>query len=657
MPTRPIRHLLAVGALALGLAQASTAAVQSFQGAFSDDDDLALFSFTLDTGGPLRITSFSYSGGANAAGTAVPAGGFAPVLSLFGPDGYFVDGHAGSSQLCAGDANYCWDASFDTQVAAGSYLLVLSQDGNDPNPALPATPATVADLYSQTGQPAYTAVYLGNGGDPLARFVRQDGSVRSGHWALDIDVAASVTQVPEPGTWLLWMAGLAALAGWTRRRRAAAPALLAALAAGPALALDAPLAADTHTNTALPANNFGAVPTVNVGGGATGLLRFDLGTLPAGTTAARLVKATLVLHVNRVGAPGAVDLHPVNGHWTEAGVTGTNLPPSGGNSLLGLSLPAAGNFMAVDVTAQVKHWITNPATNFGWAIAPALSAPGTVAFFDSKENTATGHVARLDITLADQGPKGDTGPMGLTGAKGDPGARGLKGDTGPQGAPGIQGPQGIQGQAGPQGVPGPASGIIATVDMQFSQDDRSAWTRIDNLEDDKCFYDIPLGFTYKGFGAETATISLSSNGVLFFGTQCTTALAGPLPSNLTTNAALYFFWTDLRDFGVNEFAEHRTVGNAPGRVFNLYFRNRLFSGTCGTDPVNVMISIHESSGLVKATYSGMSGCRLIRGGGATLGLQTASIPGVGRKHFLVGYNAEVLDDNASRQTMSFHPPN
>ena len=43
--------------------------------------------------------------------------------------------------------------------------------------------------------------------------------------------------------------------------------------------------------------------------------------------------------------------------------------------------------------------------------------------------------------------------------------------------------------------------------------------------------------------------------------------------------------------------------------------------------------------------------------GATLGLQTASIPGVSRKHILVGYNAEVLDDNANRQTMSFHPPN
>ena len=79
------------------------------------------------------------------------------------------------------------------------------------------------------------------------------------------------------------------------RMRACSAAVLAMLAAGSAQALDAPLAADTHASTALPANNFGALPTVNVGGGATGLLRFDLGTLPAGTTAAKLVKATLLL--------------------------------------------------------------------------------------------------------------------------------------------------------------------------------------------------------------------------------------------------------------------------------------------------------------------------------------------------------------------------
>jgi len=66
-----------------------------------------------------------------------------------------------------------------------------------------------------------------------------------------------------------------------RALKLAPVALAAALAAGPALALDAPLAADSHISTSLPASNFGTLPTLNVGGGSTGLLRFDLGTLPA----------------------------------------------------------------------------------------------------------------------------------------------------------------------------------------------------------------------------------------------------------------------------------------------------------------------------------------------------------------------------------------
>jgi len=233
--------------------------------------------------------------------------------------------------------------------------------------------------------------------------------------------------------------------------RLGAAALLLAGATVPAWALDAPLAADTTVNASLPANNFGALPTINVGGGAAGLLRFDLGMLPAGTSAAKLAKATLVLYVNRVGSPGAIDLRTLYGPWTEGSVTASSLPPHG---LIYLSqpVPAAGNYMSVDVTLQVKNWISNPASNFGLLIAPAAAAPGTVAFFDSKENTATGHVARLDLTLADQGPKGDTGapgPMGLTGPKGDPGPQGLQGLAGTQG---IQGPQGVQGVQGPTGV-------------------------------------------------------------------------------------------------------------------------------------------------------------------------------------------------------------
>ena len=57
-----------------------------------------------------------------------------------------------------------------------------------------------------------------------------------------------------------------------------------------------------------------------------------------------------------------------------------------------------------------------------FALAAAISAPGTVAFFDSKRNTAIGHGARLDLTLAGQG---QAGPQGASVAPGTTGATGV----------------------------------------------------------------------------------------------------------------------------------------------------------------------------------------------------------------------------------------
>lgn len=246
----------------------------------------------------------------------------------------------------------------------------------------------------------------------------------------DLPTQIPVTRLPPLLTWL----GLATLA--------TAPL--------PAWALDAPLAADAHVSASSPANNFGALPNLNVGGGATALLRFDLSALPAGTTAAKLVKANLLLYVNRVGSPGAIELQAVNSTWSESAVSASTQPATAGaGSGTNVPVSTAGQFISVDLTTQVKHWISNPGTNFGLALTPALSAPGTVIFLDSKENSATAHVARLDLTLADQGPQGPKGDTGAAGAPGASGSTGATGATGAPGAPGAPGPKGDTGPAGP----------------------------------------------------------------------------------------------------------------------------------------------------------------------------------------------------------------
>lgn len=243
-------------------------------------------------------------------------------------------------------------------------------------------------------------------------------------------------------------------------------AAAALFVAGAAHAFDAPLAADTTLQPGSLAGDFGSLPTLNIGGGATALLKFDLARLPAGTTAAKVVKANLILYVNRVGAPGAVEVQNVHSPWAETTDPSAPLPALGGpGSGVTVAVGGAGRFVSVDMTPMVKHWVTSPGSNHGLAIAPALSAPDTVVFLDSKENTQTSHVARLDITLADQGPKGDAGakgdkgdpgPKGEPGPKGDKGDKGDPGQKGDRGDPGPKGDKGDRGDRGATGAPGPA---------------------------------------------------------------------------------------------------------------------------------------------------------------------------------------------------------
>ena len=258
-----------------------------------------------------------------------------------------------------------------------------------------------------------------------------------------------------------------------------------------------------------------------------------------------------------------------------------------------------------------------------------------------------------------QGPQGDTGPQG---PQGDPGPQGPTGEQGPQGATGPQGipgptgatgPQGPQGPIGPQGPAGASGRIAAATNMTFSVDDRAGWAHVETLNDDTCTMNIPLGFTYTGFGASTTTVSVSSNGILFFGQGCFTNFTNTaLPTNLTTNPALFFFWDDLQDFGAGEFFEYATYGSAPGRVFYMWFVVRV-RNLCGTDPVQVMVSMHESSNLVTANYKVATACPQIRGSAATFGLQAAG--GASAETAMVGFNVPTLDDNAFNQFMSFKP--
>ena len=241
-----------------------------------------------------------------------------------------------------------------------------------------------------------------------------------------------------------------------------------ALTPGLANAAGANASADTYVNSGSPGTNYGSATAVNVGGGNTGLIQFDLSALPAGLTAANIGKATMTFFVNTVAISGAVDIAQVTSAWTEAGVNNGNRPTYLSPFLLGVPTVTNRQYVTVDVTTLVKDWVSGVATNYGVQISAAASSPTTAIVLDSKENATTSHPAFLDIVIQSVGPAGPTGPAGAvgptgpTGPAGSAGAPGPIGPTGPAGAAGLTGPTGPAGVAGPVGATGPAGPAGAT---------------------------------------------------------------------------------------------------------------------------------------------------------------------------------------------------
>ncbi|WP_088283587.1 DVUA0089 family protein [Ideonella sp. A 288] len=205
-PTTTRLAVACTAALALAMTSAALAGTTHYSGAFAQDDDLFVQSFTLTSESQVRGVTTSFAQGA-----------FAPVLTVFGPGGLLVQ-EVGSAHVCgagsgAADAatGFCWDALFDTVLSGGVYTLVLSQDGNV------ALGGSLADGFTHDGQPDYTGVaYLGL---PGAKFINVDGRERSSLWALDLSI--DPTHLPEPASLGLMAAALAlSLVGHRKAPRA-----------------------------------------------------------------------------------------------------------------------------------------------------------------------------------------------------------------------------------------------------------------------------------------------------------------------------------------------------------------------------------------------------------------------------------------------------
>ena len=161
----------------------------------------------------------------------------------------------------------------------------------------------------------------------------------------------------------------------------------------------APDQADTFINSSAANRNrnYGGNVALQVSPVTTTLLRFDLSTLPTGTTAGMVQKATLLVWVNQVTTGGSIVVTPITSAWSEMAVT-YNTRPTAGTPMPALSVPVVKQYLAIDVTAQVQSWLSNAGTNNGLE----LTAVGTTSIqLSSKESG--GIAPTLDISLSASG--------------------------------------------------------------------------------------------------------------------------------------------------------------------------------------------------------------------------------------------------------------
>ena len=211
---------LAHGVLLLSLAATpGLAGTVLFQGTFSADNQVALFSFTANSPESITFQTYGYAGGVAPPATVVPAGGFAPTAFIFDSMGNVFPLSNGSCGQVNADptTGNCDDLLYTNTFGPGAFTLALAVLDNRPVDNI------LADGFIQDGNPGFTCQEFGISGS-FCDVTTALGTSRTGDWALTVTGAdlASQVGVPEPGT-LIMVSAAGALAMLLRRFRSKFP--------------------------------------------------------------------------------------------------------------------------------------------------------------------------------------------------------------------------------------------------------------------------------------------------------------------------------------------------------------------------------------------------------------------------------------------------
>jgi hypothetical protein len=187
---------------------------------------------------------------------------------------------------------------------------------------------------------------------------------------------------------------------------------------------------DATLSQSSPATNFGGDPTVRVdgdevgGSDLVGLVRFDLRSIPAGSSI-QTVELTLAVtnpsggsyelfEAKRPWVEGEAtwELYAVGQPWEAAGAQG---PMDRGTTVLGTLASAVTGPATVTLNgagvARVQSWVDAPSANFGFILANPTN-PDSVAF-ESREAGTAANRPRLTVIYSAGAPPADTDGDGM----------------------------------------------------------------------------------------------------------------------------------------------------------------------------------------------------------------------------------------------------
>jgi hypothetical protein len=208
---------------ALLLAGGAFADTVSYTGTLTSPEDTWQSDVTLSGAGTLTLQTWGFGGGTNAAGTAIPSGGFDPFVGVFDSSGNLIQGTSdGLSNYTSFTAcppaglvtigsvpGNCGDITMSLLLAPGTYTVLLADAEYVPN-AIFDSPSygNLSEGFSDlTGGAFQTCADLNDCNNDTA------------NWALDVTTPTNVAATPEPGSLAVCGLGLMAIVATGKSKR------------------------------------------------------------------------------------------------------------------------------------------------------------------------------------------------------------------------------------------------------------------------------------------------------------------------------------------------------------------------------------------------------------------------------------------------------